>query len=230
MYSFAHKNTIYGVLLFVVFALAHVTADEHSVNPAVPRTCYSCEGINCLRVTQLNVTSDCLDLLDYCVTVFRGFTVVARGCYADLQADLRDKCDLADHPECVKCFGNRCNDKGRADFQCIECKSSEDKRCDSDSNALTAVQCPVPTAQNSYCYVRESKEEGITRGCFVHQQEQEECLSDAQCSMCLSDDAVACNAYVMATETKSSGSSGLSKISIATTVTVFLFAFIVRSL
>lgn len=76
MYSFAHKNIIYGVLLFVVFALAHVTADEHSVNPAVPRTCYSCEGINCLRVTQLNVTSDCLDLLDYCVTVFRGCKLI----------------------------------------------------------------------------------------------------------------------------------------------------------
>uniref|UniRef100_A0A034WFD8 DUF753 domain-containing protein n=1 Tax=Bactrocera dorsalis TaxID=27457 RepID=A0A034WFD8_BACDO len=230
MFAFANKNTIYGVLLFVLLALTQATADEHSVNPAVPRTCYSCEGINCLRVSQLNSTSDCLDLLDYCVTVFRGFTVIARGCYADLEANLRDKCDLGDHPECVKCFGNRCNDKGRADFQCIECKSSEDKRCATDTSALTAVQCPVPTAQNSYCYVRESKEEGTSRGCFVHQQEQEECLSDAQCSMCLSDDALACNAYKVTTEANSGGSSGLSKVSVTSTVSFVLFAFIVRSL
>lgn len=72
MFLFAHKNAIYGVLLFIVLALMHVAADKHSVNASVPRTCYSCEGINCLRVTKLNATSDCLELLDYCVTVFRG--------------------------------------------------------------------------------------------------------------------------------------------------------------
>ncbi|XP_011178722.2 uncharacterized protein LOC105209814 [Zeugodacus cucurbitae] len=230
MFSFPHKNTVNGVLLYVLLAVTYVTADEHAVNPSVPRTCYSCEGINCLRVTKLNVTSECSDLMDYCVTVFRGFTVVARGCYGDLEEQLREKCDSADHPECVKCYGNRCNDKGRADFKCIECKSSEDKRCASDTSVLTAVQCPVPTAQNSYCYVRESKEEGISRGCYVHQQDQEECLNDAQCSMCLSDDAVACNGYKVNTEVVSGGSSVLSNVNVASTATFVLLAYVVRSL
>lgn len=33
------------------------------------KTCYTCEGINCMRTSLAN-TKTCLDPLDYCVTVF----------------------------------------------------------------------------------------------------------------------------------------------------------------
>ena len=33
------------------------------------KTCYTCEGINCMR-TSLATTKTCSDPLDYCVTVF----------------------------------------------------------------------------------------------------------------------------------------------------------------
>ncbi|XP_054739548.1 uncharacterized protein LOC129245418 [Anastrepha obliqua] len=217
------KYTTYAILLLGVCALQNLTAAVDVVDPAVPRTCYTCEGINCLRITKLNATTECLDLVDYCVTIFRGFTVVARGCYADLQSSYREKCDLDDHPECVKCFGNLCNDKGRADFKCIECNSSENNKCAADTTAMTAVQCPIPTTQNSYCYVRQSSEGATTRGCFVHQREQQECLSDSQCSMCLSDDAVACNTYKLATSA-TSGTIGFSSASSSANI-AFTVAF-----
>ncbi|XP_036330894.1 uncharacterized protein LOC118742717 [Rhagoletis pomonella] len=230
MSSSSSKFTIYGVLLVIVCAVQQLMAADQAVDPALPRTCYSCEGINCLRMTKLNVTTECEDLLDYCVTVFRGFTVVARGCYTDLSPNYREKCDLADHPECVKCFGNRCNDRGRADFKCIECKSTENKKCATDTSDLTAVQCPIPTAQNSYCYVRESSEEGTTRGCFVHLREQQVCLSDPKCSMCLSDDAEACNTYTVAAQSTSGASSSLTKGNIASIGIFILLAFAPRSI
>ncbi|CAD7013297.1 uncharacterized protein LOC101458074 [Ceratitis capitata] len=231
MFSSANKSTIYGILLLLSLVWCNVKADDNSVDPATPRTCYSCEGINCLRVTKVNETTVCTDLLDYCVTVFRGFTVVARGCYGDLQSSYRDKCDLNDHPECMKCFGNRCNDKGRADFKCIECKSSEDKKCATETSAMTAVQCPVPTAQNSYCFVRESADEGTIRGCFVHQRDQEECLSDTKCSMCLSDDAEACNSYKVLTAETAGVSGVFSNMNvIAPTVILTVLASLVRSI
>lgn len=33
------------------------------------KTCYTCEGINCMR-TSISTTKTCIDPLDYCVTIF----------------------------------------------------------------------------------------------------------------------------------------------------------------
>ncbi|XP_067634228.1 uncharacterized protein [Eurosta solidaginis] len=223
-YKINTKSSANGIfLLFVVFVLYNVKADDVSVvNSALPPTCYTCEGANCLRVTKLNTTTDCTDPLDYCVTIFKGFTVVARGCYAELTPSLRQRCDSDSHPECTKCIGNRCNNKGRADFKCIECNSSYNNKCLTDVIILPGVECPIPTAPNSYCYVRQNTDGTTERGCLVHQREQRECLSNAQCSMCVSDFTEACNTYKITTRITSGVDSLLRNYNVNTIIKISL--------
>ncbi|XP_030375471.1 uncharacterized protein LOC115624779 [Scaptodrosophila lebanonensis] len=160
--------------------------------------CYSCEGINCQRTTRLNATTTCSDQLDLCVTVYDGFAVRERGCLLHLSVESRAKCGNADAKECQKCSGSLCNDKGRVDFRCVQCKGSENAQCNTAASTLTPEPCEVPTSPNSYCYIRQTSDVDVQRGCSVKVKDQVDCLADSKCSLCLSEDGLgsgACNSY-----------------------------------
>ncbi|KAI8118999.1 hypothetical protein CVS40_9488 [Lucilia cuprina] len=154
------------------------------------KTCYSCEGINCMR-TSVATTKTCSDPLDYCVTIFDKFNVIQKGCSYEVPEYLRQRCD-ANTVECHKCNSDRCNNLGQVQFACIQCDSSKDSNCASSASQLTAQRCGSPTAPNSYCYVK--YENGSTkRGCSTTVADQLACYSDANCSLCLAGDISGCN-------------------------------------
>ncbi|KAH8300203.1 hypothetical protein KR044_011543 [Drosophila immigrans] len=185
-----------GVILLLCLCLAAAELRDSAVSGSSPRRCYSCEGINCQRTTLQNATVECNDLLDICVTAYEGFMVSERGCLLELSLAAQAKCDAGDK-QCQKCNGELCNNLGRIDFQCIQCNGSEDSKCNTGGASVSPSQCAAPTSSNSYCYV---KVEGtsIQRGCALSVKEQQSCLNDSSCSLCLPEIAEgksACNNY-----------------------------------
>ncbi|EDW60926.1 uncharacterized protein [Drosophila virilis] len=188
-----------AVILLLCLPLAFATESrEAAVNASTPRTCYSCEGINCQRTTLQDVTVKCNDLLDTCVTVFEGFMVSEKGCQLELSLAAQAKCDARDI-QCQKCSGELCNNQGRIDFQCIQCNGLENADCNSAGDSISPSRCPAPTASNAYCYVK-SVDTHLQRGCSLNVKEQQSCLKDSDCSLCLPEDAhgsTACNNYAL---------------------------------
>ncbi|KAH8370169.1 hypothetical protein KR093_002482 [Drosophila rubida] len=185
-----------GVVLLLCLCLVAAELKDASVSRESPRQCYSCAGINCQRSTRQNATVTCSDLLDVCVTAYDGFMVSERGCLLELSLASQAKCK-AGHEQCQLCNGQLCNNLGRIDFQCIQCDGSEDSSCNVAGTSLTPSQCAAPTASNSYCYV---KVEGanLQRGCALSVKQQQNCLGDSECSLCLPQNAGksrACNDY-----------------------------------
>ena len=200
-------NSVAAVLIVGSFLLlSAVRADSSAVDPAHPRRCYSCQGLNCYRTSKIEVSSNCTDLLDICVTIFEEYSVVAKGCYLDMPEKHRHKCDQRNNPECLKCFGELCNNQGRSDFKCIQCNSNENSKCTSDTSSMTPVQCSIPTAPNSYCYVKKNGT-NVTRGCLLHVKDQQDCMQNDACSMCLSQDAEACNSYQLRSSSTNSAAT-----------------------
>ncbi|TDG42715.1 hypothetical protein AWZ03_010853 [Drosophila navojoa] len=178
-----------------------------AVSAAAPRTCYSCEGVNCQRTTRQNATVRCNDLLDICVTVYEGFRVSERGCLLEISLAARSKCQARD-PQCQKCGGDLCNNQGRVDYQCIQCNGSDDAKCNLAGDSISPAQCPAPTGNNAYCYVKASGSQ-LQRGCALSVKEQMSCLQANDCSLCLPENghgSSACNNYVL--EYKASGAQG----------------------
>ncbi|KAM8713500.1 hypothetical protein ACLKA7_013767 [Drosophila subpalustris] len=185
-----------GVILFLCLALAAAELRDSLVSGNSPRRCYSCEGINCQRSTRQNATVACNDLLDICVTVYEGFKISERGCLLELSLAARAKCEAKDR-QCQKCNGELCNNLGRIDYQCIQCSGSENSKCNSEGDVMSPSQCAAPTSSNSYCYVK-AVGLNLERGCALSVREQQSCLSDSECSLCLPDstgESGACNNY-----------------------------------
>ncbi|XP_061397220.1 uncharacterized protein LOC133332865 [Musca vetustissima] len=162
-----------------------------SITANTARTCYSCKGINCMR-TSVQPTKQCSDPLDICVTVFDKFNVVQKGCSYEVPEHLRRRCD-DDTAECHKCNTDRCNNLGQAEFNCIQCNSSEDSKCSSAPAELEVTRCGSPTAPNSYCYVQYDGNV-VKRGCSTSVVEQQSCYANANCMLCLAGDIDGCNA------------------------------------
>ncbi|XP_062131170.1 uncharacterized protein LOC133842190 [Drosophila sulfurigaster albostrigata] len=185
-----------GVILLLCFSLTSAELRDSTVSGNSPRNCYSCEGINCQRTSRQNVTVTCTDVLDICVTAYDDFMVTERGCLLELSLASKAKCNTGDK-QCQKCNGELCNNLGRIDFQCIQCDGSENSDCNTGGSSVSPSQCAAPTSSNSYCYV---KVEGtnLQRGCALSVKEQQTCLNDTACSLCLPENAdasSACNNY-----------------------------------
>ncbi|EDW00883.1 uncharacterized protein LOC6559684 [Drosophila grimshawi] len=185
--------------VFLLLCLSLTAAAElrdSAVSTSSPRHCYSCEGINCQRTTLQNATVQCNDLLDICVTVYERFRVIERGCLVELSLAAQSKCNSQDK-QCQKCSGELCNDQGRIDFQCIQCNGSDDSKCNLAGDSIMPTQCPAPTSNNAYCYVK-NVDSHQQRGCALNVKEQQSCLKDIECSLCLPENAhgsSACNNY-----------------------------------
>lgn len=91
----------------------------------------------------------------------------------------------------------------RGEFQelCILCALliaflPQNSKCNSDATSLSAAQCDAPTSNNAYCYVKVNGK-NLQRGCALSVSEQQSCLKDAECSLCLPDTngSGACNTY-----------------------------------
>ncbi|XP_055387111.1 uncharacterized protein LOC129615763 [Condylostylus longicornis] len=156
------------------------------------RTCYSCRGINCLR-TSKNVTVKCKDPIDNCITIFEGFEIVARGCYSEIESNLRRKCNDPDHIECDQCNKDLCNVFGRRDYKCVQCNSKDDVNCKNNISKLEPQRCPISSSSNSYCYSKVTENDVVIRGCSSSTKSQNECLNDNNCILCLSGDINNCN-------------------------------------
>ncbi|XP_037949186.1 uncharacterized protein LOC119680444 [Teleopsis dalmanni] len=169
------------ILIAAIVAIANANSS---------RTCYSCSGADCGRTTK-SVTVQCFDSLDYCVTIFDKFNVVQKGCSINLPIELRQRCD-ANTAECHKCNTDRCNNLGQANFMCLECDSEKNADCANNPTAIAATRCSAPTAPNSYCYVK-SANNVVSRGCATNIADQESCLKDANCMLCLAGDITNCN-------------------------------------
>ncbi|ALC40957.1 CG4377 [Drosophila busckii] len=199
------------IILLLSLSLTAAEFRDAAVNASSPRVCYSCEGINCQRTTRQDVSKSCNDLLDICVTVYEGFMVSERGCFLELSLAAQAKC-AGPSRECQKCSGALCNNKGRADFQCLQCIGSENANCNAASVNLTPTQCAAPTARNSYCYVK-SVGVHLQRGCALSLREQKTCLEDLSCSLCLPENAYpggACNNYQLEIKSGAQQLLGLS--------------------
>lgn len=72
----------------------------------------------------------------------------------------------------------------------------QNSQCNSAATSLSAAQCGAPTSSNAYCYVKVNGN-NLQRGCALSVSEQQNCLKDAECSLCLLDtnDSGACNTY-----------------------------------
>ncbi|XP_055387112.1 uncharacterized protein LOC129615764 [Condylostylus longicornis] len=156
-----------------------------------PRTCHSCSGLTCLR-TSYEKTEQCLDSLDFCVTIFDKSQVIRRGCYLSVPEEERRKCDKRVSPDCHKCNENKCNTLNREDVLCIQCDSDSNPDCKSNPSKITPTRCNVPSGANSYCYVKYEDKKTI-RGCSVKVAEQRNCLNDIKCMLCLPKDVEGCN-------------------------------------
>ncbi|XP_017044936.1 uncharacterized protein LOC108090666 [Drosophila ficusphila] len=198
------------ISLAILLAVQQISADISPVvrNAADPPKCYSCDGINCLRTTRQNATVSCADKLDVCVTIYEDFAVSERGCLSQISLAGQAKCAAKDN-QCQKCSGQLCNNQGRRDFKCIQCIGSESSSCNKGATkSLTASQCGLPTSTNSYCYVKVvgDQKDNLQRGCALSVKEQQSCLEDSQCSLCLPDnasDSVACNNFDLELSSKS---------------------------
>ncbi|XP_023173514.1 uncharacterized protein LOC111601247 [Drosophila hydei] len=197
-----------AVILLLCFSLTVASElQKGAVRASAPRNCYSCKGINCQRTTRQNATVKCTDLLDICVTVYEGFRVSERGCLLELSVAAQSKCHARD-PRCQKCGGDLCNNQGRVDFQCIQCSGSDDSKCNSAGDSISAAKCSAPTGNNAYCYVR-AVGSNLQRGCALSVKEQMNCLQDNDCSLCLPENghgSSACNNYAL--EFSASGAKG----------------------
>lgn len=74
---------------------------------------------------------------------------------------------------------------------------SQNSKCNSAASSLTATQCGAPTSSNAYCYVKVAGKH-LQRGCALSLSEQQSCLKDTECSLCLPEnthDSGACNTY-----------------------------------
>ncbi|KAH8327093.1 hypothetical protein KR074_002706, partial [Drosophila pseudoananassae] len=217
----------FGLAFILLLAGRQVSAD---ISPEVQNAvelpkCYSCEGINCLRTTLQNATASCTDKLDVCVTIFEDYAVSERGCLSQISLAGQAKCEAKDN-QCLKCSGQLCNNKGRKDFKCIQCLGSESATCNKGASAsLTATQCGLPTSANSFCYVKVVGEH-LQRGCSLSVKEQKSCLADKDCSLCSPDDStdgVACNAFDLTLDSKSSANQGQQVMSLGLAVLGLLF-------
>jgi len=91
-------------------------------------------------------------------------------------------------------FTNNSNKKRLRNFTL---NFTQDSKCNSEGNILKASQCAAPTSSNSYCYVK-AVGMNLQRGCALSVKEQQSCLGDDDCSLCLPENAPylgACNNY-----------------------------------
>lgn len=131
-----HSKVIVGIVIVLLGLVEFSVANK-------AKTCYTCEGINCMR-TSLSATKTCSNPLDYCVTIFDKckfkllilmamkikprfqslVNIVQKGCSYEVPENLRKRCD-ANTVECHKCNSDRCNNLGQIQFTCIQCDSSQ---------------------------------------------------------------------------------------------------------
>ncbi|XP_073810975.1 uncharacterized protein [Musca autumnalis] len=160
------------------------------------RSCYRCEGINCLRSTY-ELVETCSNGVDICVTVYDGATIQAQGCLENLPENLRKKCksdgdDDASLRECHKCNDNFCNKWAPTGFECIQCDSISDSKCANNPDAIQPTRCPISRTANMYCYAAKNGDR-VSRGCASSLQEQRSCLSSNECEICNPSELNSCN-------------------------------------
>ncbi|EDW00882.1 uncharacterized protein LOC6559683 [Drosophila grimshawi] len=165
-------------------------------------TCHSCHGISCQRTVSPTQEQECVDSLDYCVTIYEKSKVLYMGCSLEIPVELRQRCDSPNNGSCFKCNSNRCNDVGSERFACVQCDSSKDTNCAENATLLKPVVCAAPKAANSYCYVKASGSGSshIERGCATTVIDQQDCLKDANCLLCSSGDIRGCNSVNIVTD------------------------------
>uniref|UniRef100_A0A1I8NG85 DUF753 domain-containing protein n=1 Tax=Musca domestica TaxID=7370 RepID=A0A1I8NG85_MUSDO len=179
-----------GNKLLVLFLFA--TLQIYSI--AAQRSCYQCQGINCLRSTYKSVET-CSNGVDICATVYDGSTIQAQGCLGNLAKHLRTKCDSDDAddlPECHKCNENLCNKWAADVFECVQCDSSSDSKCSNNVDALQPTRCPISRTANMYCFATKDGNR-VVRGCTSTLEEQRACLASEKCEMCDPSELGSCN-------------------------------------
>uniref|UniRef100_A0A8D8HC58 (northern house mosquito) hypothetical protein n=1 Tax=Culex pipiens TaxID=7175 RepID=A0A8D8HC58_CULPI len=135
-----------------------------------PTKCQSCVGSDsvCLEGNASKLSSDCPRLADACVTLVTGIpssATVIRDCSELLEAGIRSCSNpLNDHPLCVSCQGDNCNDKRW--LRCHQCRvTSLDSSCN-DEHIAPAMFC-ANYRESNRCYTR------VLNGFF-----ERGCLSD----------------------------------------------------
>ncbi|XP_062558325.1 proprotein convertase subtilisin/kexin type 5-like [Armigeres subalbatus] len=146
---------------------------------------------------------------DVCVTIFKQFKPIRRGCLGDMDVGVKALCESGS-AECVPCRENDCNTVNvRLDELCLQC-DSQDRGCnDASHNATTCTK-----VSEGKCYSKLFSDGTVKRGCF-HELSAEEsttcnttnCVvcsgagcnksvfiakNDFRCKTCLSSNTAAC--------------------------------------
>ncbi|XP_005187591.1 uncharacterized protein LOC101899648 [Musca domestica] len=186
-----------GVLL--VFAL--MTPSEGAIK------CLQCDSkanADCSDNTKITA-SDCADTLADATECFvsNDGTVVTRGCLAKDQA--------CNSPNCLKCTGNAetgCNTNNISlptEFQCIVCRSDENKDCWNDATKFTGQKCRTgDSSPEDGCFHGVWNSVAI-RGCYI----DADAKTKATCADATNNQCKLCHTANCNTEKSSSGAQSI---------------------
>ncbi|XP_052892142.1 uncharacterized protein LOC128300199 isoform X2 [Anopheles moucheti] len=160
---------------------------------AVTKSCYQCEGSDCLKSSVHLVSCELTD--EDCYSMFTGFNPSRRGCMQELSSAEKAACIA---PECDVCGESECNLQSRSDHRCGYCSTVQDSNCIAPaSGALTVVQCPAPSTDvsDAQCYIKIVGGSVTERGCISASSDLLGCDADGlNCATCnIENDGEACN-------------------------------------
>ncbi|XP_070502926.1 proprotein convertase subtilisin/kexin type 5-like [Chironomus tepperi] len=123
--------------------------------------CLTCNNsTDCIHPTKMSCIRHRAN--EACVTIFNGYQVYKKGCYADQSTTDQTVCS-ANNNTCLTCSTSNCNTNNvRPDESCIVCKSDINPQCAQKPHELSAERCLLPS--DGECYAKIS--DGSTqRGC-----------------------------------------------------------------
>ncbi|XP_049292650.1 uncharacterized protein LOC125768682 [Anopheles funestus] len=167
---------------------------------AVTKSCYQCDGADCLKSSVHLVSCQLTD--EDCYGMFSGFNPSRRGCTQELTRAEKAACN---EPDCTVCSESECNLQSRADHRCGYCSTVKDTNCIAPaSGALTVVQCPAPSTDvsDAQCYTKIVGESVTERGCISAASDLLGCAADGHnCATCnIENDGEACNGDLFPTD------------------------------
>uniref|UniRef100_A0A1L8EIZ8 Putative conserved secreted protein n=1 Tax=Haematobia irritans TaxID=7368 RepID=A0A1L8EIZ8_HAEIR len=168
---------------------------------AAERTCYKCEGAECIEKSHRFVEK-CSTDENICATIFAGETIQAKGCLNTIPEKFRQKCNGSDIDilgQCHKCNDDECNEWALSDLYCAQCDSRWNPECsiEEDSIMVKPTRCNLSRTPNLLCYALK-KEKRIVRGCAATLEEQRTCMTSDGCYFCNPSIAPDCNRIIPA--------------------------------